>query len=511
MAFGDYDVGFARELEFDYFAFGSTMSSIRAFLHHARGFVCFAWNGECSMHLYNKIRPNGRALRYGKQPRADRTKPDRNAVGARRDMKYSKDTYRLYESESLIASCMRIAVTMKDDVDAKVLEQAANEAIRRYPYFAVKVGVDSRGAYTLSPNAERIAVLPVSSKPRSLGSPEVGGHLCFLEYEVRTIYFVMSHSLCGGKGVLPWLMTNVYQYVKDRYGVEPDAPAIRKPGEPFLDGEVTEPTMDMLSDEPPIYESKSKNPVMLYGDYLNGLLNPFVRDPNYYLFSFDQADIVGYAKENDASVVSFFMVAIARMLDRVLPKKHPVIGAETSHNPAEDIGLPYNHCDMHSMIYVDYERDMLSTDDPKLGTMTRGQILLQKDPSVSHHQLRKVFALYEQLDGIEGLKKKRAYIRKHAPSRSADARHSTFVCNYSGFVDWGEVANYIEDYAIVVDGHLVFEITSLGDRIFLAVMQLLRNDKYVSGLKSLFGEMGIPYQVKGPFPKHLSKHMLPRG
>ena len=36
--------------------------------------------------------------------------------------------------------------------------------------------------------------------------------------------------------------------------------------------------------------------------------------------------------------------------------------------------------------------------------MTRGQILLQKDPSVSSSQLRTLFSYYEEIDGIKGLK-----------------------------------------------------------------------------------------------------------
>ena len=310
-------------------------------------------------------------------------------------MKYSKDTYRLYESEGRIATSMRLVVKMKEVIDPDILRSSVNEAIKRYPYFAIQVTIDEEGGFVLVPNNRDVVVLPVSDKPRKLGSEEVNHHLCFVEYEEDTIYFVMSHSLCGGKGVQPWVMTNVYQYVKNRYHLEPDAPGVRKPGEAFLEGEVDEPTPEMLSDEAPIYESKSKNPVMMAGDYINGLYNPFKRDPNYISFIFHQSDIINYAKDNDASVVSFFIVSIAKMLDGVLPQKHPVIGAETSHNPSEDIGLPYAHSDMHSMIYIDYERDQLKWDMEKLGTMTRGQILLQKDPSLGHHALAKVLRLYD--------------------------------------------------------------------------------------------------------------------
>ena len=424
-------------------------------------------------------------------------------------MKHSKATFRQYESEKLIATSMRIPVRMKEKVDVDILKRSVNEAMARYPYFAVKVSVDEEGAYVLLDNDAEIAVLPYTDKTPFFGSAEVNEHLCFIEYEDKIIHFNMSHCLCGGKAVLPWVMTCVYQYVKDKYNIEPAAPGIRKPGDSFLEGEVEEPTLEDLSDEEPICKSSDKKPVMMLGDYINGLFNPFRRDPNYYAYIFKQKDIITFAKKNDNSVVTFFMIAIAKMLDGIIPAKHKVIGAETSHNPSEDIGLPYSHFDMHSMIYVDYERDMLKWEPDRLGTMTRGQILLQKDASVSHHQLRKVFQYHDEIDRIKGLKNKKAYVSKNAPSRSKGARHSTFVCNYSGYVDWGEIADYIEDYEIVVDGSLVFEITALGEKIILAMMQLVKSEKYPRALGRVFKELGIPYELKGPYPKRLPKHKLP--
>ena len=46
---------------------------------------------------------------------------------------------------------------MKDEVDIDVLDKAVNSAIRRYPYFAVRVTVDEDGGYVLVPNSKKIA------------------------------------------------------------------------------------------------------------------------------------------------------------------------------------------------------------------------------------------------------------------------------------------------------------------------------------------------------------------
>ena len=64
-------------------------------------------------------------------------------------MKYSIDTSRLYMKEGPISYVTRVRIKMKEEVDAAVLRKAINEAIKRYPYFAVRVTLDEDGAFVL--------------------------------------------------------------------------------------------------------------------------------------------------------------------------------------------------------------------------------------------------------------------------------------------------------------------------------------------------------------------------
>ena len=190
-------------------------------------------------------------------------------------MKYSIDTYRLYRSEAVFSHAVRIVVNMKETVDISVLDTAVNVAIKRYPYFAVKVTVDEDGGYVLEPNNEPVLVIPETKRVPKLGENRVNGHLLFVTCTDKEISFYISHSMCGGRGFLPWVMTSVYEYVVEKYGVTPNAPGIRKPDSELLPGETAEPTMENLSSDKPIFEYKSKDPTILGLDYLNGLANPF--------------------------------------------------------------------------------------------------------------------------------------------------------------------------------------------------------------------------------------------
>ena len=424
-------------------------------------------------------------------------------------MKYSIDTYPLYKDEKNFAFVVRAKARMKERVDIDVLRVAANKAIKRYPYFAVKIEIDESNAYVRVPNDKEVVVLPIGDKTPYLGSKEVNGHLLFLECDGKDIYFNISHTMCGGRGLQPWIMTTLWQYVADKYGIEPYAPNIRKPGEPLLEGEMDEPTLDTLPKDEPIYEYKSKNPHVMISDYMRALLVPFLRNDNYRVLTFSQKDIMTYAKGNDSSVAAFFLVTVAKALDRLLPEKVTVIGGEMAHNLSANIGFKNTHSDILSHIHIDYTRDQLKMDMEKLGTMTRGQIILQTDPSVSSNELRGKLELFEKLDDIHGIEAKRKYMKENDPSTGKDAKHGTYYVNYTGQMDWGEVADYIESFVAIVEGHLMLEVTSVGDKIFVCFMQMLNTEKYINAFQAVLKELGIPYTMEGPFPKKLSRHRLP--
>lgn len=425
-------------------------------------------------------------------------------------MKYSIDTYRLYQSEKRFSHTVRIHVRMKENVYIDVLDNAVNTAIKRYPYFAVKVALDDDGGYVLRPNDKKIVVMPTKKKLPMLGSKEVNEHLIYVDCKGKDIYLNISHTMCGGKGFQPWVMTTIWEYVKERYNVTPDAPGIWKPDDELLPGETAEPTMEMLSKEPPILKRKIEKAPILALDYLNGLMNPFKRNPNYWVIVIDQADLLKVAKQNDSSVITFFFITFARVLDRFFSKKYKTIVGECAHNPRESMGLPNTHCDFLSHIYVNFDRDKLQGDLETLGTMARGQVILQTDPSISHAEIRKLFSLYEAIDNEHGIKNKRKYMAKHSLSSGEDAQHGSFILNYTGQMDWGEVAEYIDWYAFIIEGHYTIEVTALADKIIVGFMQLIDTDKYVMAFQEELDKLGVPCIIEGPYPKQQPKHKLPQ-
>ena len=129
--------------------------------------------------------------------------------------KYMKpDTYLLYETRKNAPSNtnIRFALEITEDVNGDVLRVAVNEAIKRYPYFSVRVEIKD-GAYILVPNALPIVVMETRYPAVPLGSEEVNHHLNYIDYSDDMIYFNVSHSITDAAGYIPFVKSVLYQYL----------------------------------------------------------------------------------------------------------------------------------------------------------------------------------------------------------------------------------------------------------------------------------------------------------
>ncbi|MCR5420735.1 MAG: hypothetical protein K6E98_07010 [Lachnospiraceae bacterium] len=55
----------------------------------------------------------------------------------------------------------------------------------------------------------------------------------------------------------------------------------------------------------------------------------------------------------------------------------------------------------------------------------------------------------------------------------------------------------------------MLEVTSVGDKIYVCFLQVLKTEKYFNAFREVLKELGIPVVVEGPYLKRLPKHRLP--
>lgn len=422
-------------------------------------------------------------------------------------MKQTFESYCLYKISFVCKYVIRTKVKMKDAIDIDALRRAVNIATRRYPYFMVKLEIDEEGSYVFVPNNNDVVVIPTSKKNPDLCTKKVNFHLLYVDCKENEIYFNISHALTGGKGMTPWLMTCVYQYVKEKYGVEPYAPSIRKPDSPLLEDEIAQPTLEMVKDSERLDVKRFKGGKMLIFDYLNGLINPFISSNEYYEIEFEQKDIIKYSKMSDSSVLTFFEILMFKTMAKVFPKVVKFVG-ECAHNPSADMGIPNSYINVISHVLFLFDRKMLDWDMQKIGTIERGSMYLQIDPLFSRNEVLRNIELAEGIDGVIGHKRKLRYEKQHSTTFKDGAVHGTFIVNYSGYTDWGEVADYMDGYYLIVDGHQMIELSAYRDKIFCCFMQVIRTNKYIDSFKEVLEELNIGYKIRGPFKKGLVKHKI---
>lgn len=423
-------------------------------------------------------------------------------------MKYSFDTYGLYKLSALVKYTIRAKVTMKEDVDIVILRHAVNVATKRYPYFMVKLCINEEGAYVLEPNNAEIAVIETSEKNPDLCSEEINEHLLYVDTEGKDIYFNISHSIAGGKGVLPWIKTCIYQYVIEKFNVIPQVPDIRKPDSPFLPGEDEVPSEAIFTDIKPFSRKRCEGTKQLIFDYIKAMFNPRKRSEEYFMLTFEQDELLKLAKENDHSITSLFNVLMFKTMLKVLPPKNKIITGQSAHNPLKAAGVPNTHSNLLTYVLIPYTRDMADWSLEKLGTITRGTIDLQTDAQYSLYELKQIYDYIEAIDQISGYKNKLKYAKKHNSTTGKNVVHGTYNVNYVGYTDWGELDDYVSAYVFIVDGHQMLEISALGQKIFCCYQQVLRTDKYINAFKEVLDEMHIAYQIEGPYPKKLPRHSI---
>ena len=216
-------------------------------------------------------------------------------------MNHNPDIYLLYEYKEKMPFTVRMKVCLDAPVDAALLTEAAQEAIGRFPYFSVRVGLDEGQNYTLQHNDRPVAVLPEKDERLTLGSEEVNGHLVAITWRNNYVWFNYSHTFCGATGALFWVKATLYLYMLRKYGALEAPKDLKLPGTPVTEGELFFPDPDTLPDDEPIYRYDGGDSNLALCRFLKYLLNPFAKETYYYHIDIPVKDFMDYAARIDGS------------------------------------------------------------------------------------------------------------------------------------------------------------------------------------------------------------------
>ncbi len=421
---------------------------------------------------------------------------------------HNPDIYLLYEYMEKLPFTVRMKVCLDAPVDAALLKEAAREAIGRFPYFSVKVGLDAAQNYTLEPNDRPVAVLPEKDERMTLGSEEVNGHLIAITWRDNTVWFSYSHTFCGAKGGLFWVKATLYQYMLKKYGTLEAPKDIKLPGTPVTEGELFVPDADSLPKDEPISRYDGGDSNLALGRMLKFLLNPFAKENYYYQIDIPAKDFMEYAARIDGSPNTILTAIMYKVCTRLFKEKEGTfIGGRIAADYSNDIGAEESYRDFVRFIHVKYEWSMKDETIQKLNMRARGAVIKQNQPELGIERYRKIVENHKGTDLQPDLKAKKKFASKNSNFRS-DPRDN-YTVSYVGKVDWGGMADHITGFYTITDGDLMLELNALKDR-FCITFQLINKDRRPLELFcELLDREGVAYSVSERFTRHMPKIRLP--
>ena len=423
-------------------------------------------------------------------------------------MANNPDVYLLYEYMKKNAFTVRIKVTLSETVDEDLLTQAAREAITRFPYYSVSVGIDDGENYVLNPNDNPIAVLPETDERLVLGSEEVGGHLFAITWKENDIWFNWAHCICGGFGALYWVKTTLYQYLTKRYGDIVPPVDLKAVGSPVDEAEYAYPDADKLPLDDPLKRYEEGSSYVGVEKDLFYFINPFANDVYYYQVEFDSKRFMEYAKEIDGtpnSVLAAIMLKATARYFKPIPNQH--ISAKIADDYRKDIDCPKSYRDFVRFIHVKYDWEVEKESIERLSQRARGAILTQMQPENSWEWYRRLDEARRGIDEQPDLKSKKKYASKHSIYKS-DAR-DTYMISYVGKTDWGGMSEYIKSAYVITDGNMMLEVMALPEKICVTFQLLSKERALLDLFCDILDEEQLIYSVSDRMVRNMPDILLP--
>ena len=424
-------------------------------------------------------------------------------------MSKNPDIYLLYEYMKKLPFTVRFLVQLDAPVDAAMLDQAAQEAIKRFPYFSVEVGLDEGQNYTMTHNDRPVAVLPEKDERLVLGSDEVNRHLVALTYKDDCVWFNFSHSICGSFGGMFWLKTTLYQYMIKKYGSLAAPKDLKLPDSPVSDGEFFFPDVDSLPKDEPIYRYDGGDSNLAIMRTLKYLFNPFVKDCYYYQIEIPTKEFIEYAARIDGSPNTILAAMMVKVGTKIFKeKKNTHLSVRIAADYRDEIGASETYRDFVRFIHIRYEWDMKDESIEKLNMRARGAIIKQNQPELGVERFIRLQKVHDGIDEQPDLKSKKKYALSNSAFRS-DPRDNSTV-SYAGKMDWGEMDRHIKGLYTITDGDLMLELNALSDKFCITFQLVDKKRAPLERFCEILDQEGVPYKVSDRYTRRLPKIELPK-
>ncbi len=394
---------------------------------------------------------------------------------------------------------MQFIITLKDEIDCGIMDHAMQKSIRRYPYFAFRI-IRTENGYDKIENQLPIVVKNSFAEEIVLGSEEVNYHWIAAACEGRRLKLVIHHLIADGRSAMRFYKTLLYCYLSEKYDVQLDPRGITLPDSPISPDEDVK-VFDLVDGDDGTMRLTVENPFVIpetVDNEMKGYL---------YQVTIPEKEFLASSKGSDNSPLTLLTVYMAKTIQSLFPENEKDIYAGIAIDARNALHCPESRFTNSYVIFIRHSPAKLCLDMERLGTMTRGQIIVQSDESIVRYVHNSVMRISAQIRSTQDQGEKQRLMHEIYQLVSSNP---TYSISYVGNPEWGSLEPYIEEeYTMIMNKQLFLEVNAAGGNFCISWIQGFQNDAYVKTLQRLLLDNGILCGVSGPFPHEWPKCCLP--
>ena len=409
----------------------------------------------------------------------------------------------------------RISLHMRDAVNGSILQRAADAALRRYPYYAVRC-VAQDGAYFLAPCGAPFAVIH-TREPVPLGGAESGGYLLAVSHWGRSIALDVFHGLTDGQGAMSFLRTLLYYYCREHYDSALPSDGVRtneNATEELLAVEWDNPYERLMSGElvmPSAEEIRIKDKWTPEKPALCLLEDSRVTrsEPICFALRIPEQVLMRYCRAQDGTPGIILTLLMSRAIDSLHPGNDRPIVAGMAMSLRRALGAPLYKGSALGLAMLPYTERIRDIPFEQQAALYRDRLNLAADRQRLQAGIGASLPLYRRLEQIPTLEGKRQLVAQ-VLSRYAGA--TTFQFSYLGPSRLGAAESYVRGASLANDtvgNTLMLELMATAGFFCLTLSQEWQESLYFDALCRELTAQGIPFELLGRGPLRLSPARLP--
>ena len=374
---------------------------------------------------------------------------------------------------------------MRDKVSYYALQLAYRKALQRYPYFNSSFKVKNESIYLVH-NRVKPSVEPRKTL-RPLGGVASQKNLLDVTFHDKSIYIAFHHGMCDGRGIMPFIKTLMYYYLRRVYKLRDlYIPDVRLAGEELLHGETSDPVRDGNFDFDPTKVVR----VDRTGFELPGVDDEApVPTLNYrYEYTYSIERFMQVCKQHNCTPPLLVALLVQRAVLDVCPLAEKPITCYLTCDWREHIGLPNTFRNCVSSIYLPYTKDDHDKSFAQMGAKYRTLVARQKELDSGRCSASIMKYLSETLDKLPTYEEKSAMTE-----RMASQAANTFNISYTGRANMGDAEQYIESIHPYRGGSkgLCIQMMAVGASITVDFIQSFASPMYVEAFCKQCRDLGL--------------------